>query len=213
MEQLTKTNIETISKMNDSALLAFILSSGGTKYCSLEKTAEILRICDNNLNKLYTTSVNDLVSKGLSLSDSMRVKAAFELGQRRLVSEILGKPKITSSRDIYSLFQHLSDYPYEEFWIVVLNKANRVTDRILISEGGISGTVVDPKKIFKLALEAYACALILVHNHPSGNIQPSEPDIAITKKITEAGKMLDIAVLDHIIIGFGYYSFADEGNL
>ncbi len=147
------------------------------------------------------------------MNDSLRVKAVFELAKRRQVAEILEKPKISSSRDVYSLFQHLSDHPYEEFWIVVLNKANRVTDRILISEGGIAGTVVDPKKVFKLALKAHACALILIHNHPSGNIQPSEPDIAITKKIVEAGKMLDIAVLDHIIVGLGYYSFADEGKL
>jgi len=107
---------------------------------------------------LYRILVNDLVSKGLSLGDSLRIKAVFELAQRRQVAEIQEKPKISNSRDVYNLFQHLSDHPYEQFWIVVLNKANRVTDRIMISEDGIAGTVVDPKKVFKLALEAFTCA-------------------------------------------------------
>jgi DNA repair protein RadC len=108
----------------------------------------------------------------------------------------------------------ISDLPYEAFWIILLNKANKVINKCIISEGGISGTVVDPKKIYKIALDHHASSIILGHNHPSGNIQPSEADQKITKKIKDAGLMLDVAVLDHLIIGDNkYYSFADEGTL
>jgi len=211
MEIITKITYDAISKMSDKALLAYILSSGGRNYCSLELSAEILKACKNSLNWLYRTPVNDLVSKGLSLNDTLRIKAVFELARRQQVAAVMDKPKISCSKDVYQLFQHLSDLQYEEFWIIVLSKANKVVDRIKISEGGISGTVVDPKKVFKFALDTFACSLILVHNHPSGNIQPSEADIKITQKIVDAGKLLEVAVLDHIIVGLGYFSFADDG--
>ena len=127
---------------------------------------------------------------------------------------MLDKPKISNSKDVYQLFQHLSGCKYEEFWILMLNRGNRVIDRVKISEGGITGTVVDPKKVFKIALDAYACSLILVHKHPSGNLSPSEADNKLTTKLVNAGKLLDIEVLDHIIIGEEqYYSFADEGTI
>jgi len=111
------------------------------------------------------------------------------------------------------LFQHLSDCLYEEFWIVVLNKANRVIDSYRVSEGGVTGTVVDIRRIFHHTLNILGTGLILIHNHPSGNLNPSEADITITKKIVEAGKLFDILILDHIIVAAGYYSFADEGQL
>jgi DNA repair protein RadC len=128
---------------------------------------------------------------------------------------VLAKEKIANSRDAFEIFQSvMGDQPYESFWIILLNKANKVIRKCSISEGGVSGTVVDPKKIYKIALDQHASSIILGHNHPSGNIQPSEADQKITKKIKDAGFMLDVAVLDHLIIGDDrYYSFADEGTL
>ena len=123
------------------------------------------------------------------------------------------KDKISCSRDVFEVLKcAMGDQPYEEFWILILNKANRVIRKCCISEGGVSGTVVDPKKIFKIALDHHASSIILGHNHPSGNVQPSDADQKITRKIRESGLMLDIAVLDHVILGDGnYFSFADEG--
>jgi len=126
---------------------------------------------------------------------------------------LLDKPKISGSKDVYELFHHLSDCQYEEFWIVFLNKANRVIARQKISEGDISGTVVDLRRIFHHTLNILGTELILIHNHPSGNIHPSDADITITKKIVDAGKLFDIAILDHLIIAAGYYSFADNGMI
>jgi DNA repair protein RadC len=152
--------------------------------------------------------------KSFDKPDAIRIKAIFELANRKKVQEVLDKPKISNSKDVYQLFRHLSDCKYEEFWILMLNRANRVIDKVKISEGGIAGTVVDPKKVYKLALDAYACLLILCHNHPSGNRSPSEADTTLTTKLANAGRMLDIAVLDHIIIGSDeFYSFADSGIL
>ena len=127
----------------------------------------------------------------------------------------MSQPKVTSSRDAFEIFHSLiGDLPYEEFWMLILSKANKVLKKVRISEGGVSGTVVDPKKIYKIALDHHSSSLILGHNHPSGNIQPSEADHKITKKIKECGILLDIAVLDHIIVGNEqFYSFADEGSL
>ena len=137
----------------------------------------------------------------------------MELAKRCLASTRT-QVKITKSADVFEQFKALCYNQYEEFWILMLNRGNRIIDRAKISEGGISGTVVDPKKVYKIALDAYACSLILIHNHPSGNISPSEADTALTTKLSNAGKMLDISVLDHIIIGSNeFYSFADNGIL
>ena len=215
MEQkITKIDEERIAKMTDNSLLSLLLSSSQVKYYSLEKSSSILHVCENSLHRLYTSSLAEMENLfGIPISDGLRLKAAFELANRRQVSEILDKPKISNSQDVYQLFQHLSDCQYEEFWIVVLNKANRVIDRYRVSEGGVTGTVVDIKRIFHHTLNILGTGLILIHNHPSGNINPSEADVAITKKIVEAGKLFDIAVLDHVILGEGYYSFADDGQL
>ena len=146
---------------------------------------------------------------------AVKISAMFALARRRNESEVILKDKITKSHDAFEIFKSLmGDLPYEEFWILLLNKANRVLKKVRISEGGISGTVVDPKKIFQICLAQHTSSIILGHNHPSGNIQPSEADQRITNKIRDCGTMLDIAVLDHIIIGDDrYYSFADDGTL
>jgi DNA repair protein RadC len=206
---------ESITRLKDSALLAILLSSERGNYCTIERSTAILQACQNSLNTLYSLPIEELLQlDGLTYTDAIRLKCSLELAKRRNVSAILEKPKISSSNDVYQLFQYLADSPYEEFWIVVLNKANRVISRIKISEGGVAGTVVDLKRIFHETLNLLGSALILLHNHPSGNLSPSEADKAITKKIKDAGSLMEIAVLDHIIIGnTGYYSFADEGNL
>jgi len=211
-KQLTDGGIAT---MKDSALLAIILSSEGGNYCSIERASGILKACQNSLNTLYCLSIEEMLQiDTITYTDAIRLKSAMELAQPRRVTEVLEKPKISSSNDVYGLFQHLSDCQYEEFWIVVLNKANRVIDRQKISEGGISGTVVDIRRIFHHTLKILGTGLILVHNHPSGNLNPSDADKSITKNIKEAGLLMEIAVLDHIIIGnTGYYSFADNGMI
>jgi DNA repair protein RadC len=146
---------------------------------------------------------------------AIRVQAAFEIGRRRNATETVYRDKIRSSKDAFEIFKScLGDLPYEEFWVLLLNRANKVKQKVQISEGGISGTVVDPKKIFKIALDNHASSIILGHNHPSSLLTPSEADAKITKKLVEAGNLLEIALLDHLIIGDnGFYSFADDGVL
>jgi DNA repair protein RadC len=153
--------------------------------------------------------------KGIGQKRAVKICAMFALARRRNESEVILKDKISRSNDAFEIFKALiGDLPYEEFWILLLNKANRIIKKVRISEGGVSGTVVDPKKIFEICLAHHATSIILGHNHPSGNLQPSEADTKITKKIRDCGLLLDVAVLDHIIVGDDrYYSFADEGSV
>jgi DNA repair protein RadC len=139
----------------------------------------------------------------------------LELGRRRKASEPVKREKILSSEDAYRIMQpYLLDQPVEQFWIILLNRANMVIHTYCVSQGGVSGTVADPKTIFKEALAKLASSIVLVHNHPSGNLKPSEADLQLTRKLKEAGKYLDLPVLDHIIFtNQSYFSFADEGVL
>ena len=200
--------------MSDAELLAILIGSGTRDETALDIAKRILSEVGDNLGELARKGISDLMKiRGIGPARALQITAALELGKRRNESEVLVREKISSSRDAFEVLKSaMGDQPYEEFWILILNKANRVIRKCCISEGGISGTVVDPKKIFKIALDHHASSIILGHNHPSGNIQPSEADQKITRKIRDAGTMLDIAVLDHIIVGDGvYYSFADEG--
>ena len=176
----------------------------------------ILNQASDNLGEIARLSANELTKSGkITLAQATRVITAFEIGRRRGASEVVCKDKISTSRNAFEIFRSvLSDKPYEEFWIILLNRANKVIQKVQIIEGGISGTVVDPKKIFKIALEHHASGIILGHNHPSGAAYPSEADQKITKKIVNAGFLLEIAVLEHLIItDEGFYSFADDGAL
>ena len=187
--------IKEVSKLADNVLLAMALSAPQAKYYSLQFTGKLLANCENSLQELYTTPISELHQRlGLPLADSYRLKAMFELANRRMTAKVLDKSKISTSKEAYELFHYLGDARYEEFWIVILNKANRAIELKKISEGGISGTVVDIKRIFHETLMLLGSSLILAHNHPSGNVNPSEADQAITKKIVEAGKFLDIIV-------------------
>lgn len=202
--------------LSDAELLAIILGSGSRDESALELSKKILASVENNLNQLGKVDLKSLQKfKGVGQVKSITLAAALELGRRRQNADIIAKPKITCSKDVYTLMQsRLVDLPHEEFWILLLNRANLVEHKILISKGGVAGTVVDNKLIFKHALAHLASSIILVHNHPSTNNRPSKADIDITKKINESGKLLDIKILDHVIVaGQNYYSFADENML
>jgi len=202
--------------LSDAELLSIIIGSGVSGENSLDIAMKTLSICGNNLCEFWKFSVSDLQKiKGIGEKRAVKIAAMFALARRRNESEVIFKNKISKSQDAFEIFHSLmGDLPYEEFWLLLLNRANRVVRKVKISEGGISGTVVDPKKIFQICLEQHATSIILGHNHPSGTITPSEADNKITKKIKDGGLLLDVAVLDHIIVGDDrFYSFADEGSL
>lgn len=201
--------------LSDAELIAILIGSGNQNMSAVELSRYILNNADNDLGELAKFSVSEFTKvKGIGEAKALAIISALELGRRRKESEPQKKEKITSSRDIYELMKpHLLDLPHEEFWVVLLNRANVVLKKAIISTGGISGTVADPKLIFKTALENLASAIILVHNHPSGNVRPSDADVLLTRKMREAGNMLEIPVLDHLIFtDTNYYSFVDEGR-
>ncbi len=204
------------SALSDAELIAILIGSGSFDKSAVELSKYVLGEVNNDLNELAKLSVNDLKKyKGIGEAKALSIISALELGRRRKETEPTKRDKIVSSRDIYELMKpHLLDLMHEEFWVVLLNRANVVLKKVSISAGGISGTVADPRLIFKTALENMTSAVILVHNHPSGNPKPSDADVAITRKMKDAGKLLDIPVLDHLIFtDTEYYSFADEGRL
>ncbi len=202
--------------LSDAELIALLIGSGTGNLSAVEVSKLVLQAVDNNLHDLAKLSVKDLIKcKGIGEAKAIAIVAAMELGRRRKESETEEKPKIASSHDAFSLIKgDLMDLAHEEFWVLLMNRANRVIKKKRISEGGVSGTVADPKIIYKLALEELASGVIVVHNHPSGNLTASQSDIALTKKLKEAGKVLEVQLLDHLIIaGQKYFSFADEGIL
>lgn len=204
------------SSLTDAELIAILIGSGTTTLSAVDLAKIILQSANNNLHELARLTVKDLIKiKGIGEAKAITIVAALELGRRRKDLETDEKPKVSSSKDAYEIIKgDLLDIPHEEFWVLILNRANRVVRKQQISQGGVAGTVADPKIIYKSALDALASGIILVHNHPSGNLTPSQADIDLTKKLKEAGKMLEIQVLDHIILaGQKYYSFADEGML
>lgn len=204
------------SALSDAELIAILIGSGTRSSSAVDVAKMILSRAENNLNKLARFSVKELQKiKGIGEAKAISIVSALELGRRRKESEFLEKVKITCSNDIYQLMKpELLDLPKEEFWIILLNRANTIIKKEQVSSGGISGTVADPKIIFKAALDQFASSIILVHNHPSGNLKPSKSDLDLTRKMKHAGELLEIPVLDHIIFGDeGYLSFADDGIL
>jgi DNA repair protein RadC len=204
-----------ISSLSDAELIAILLGSGSPKESAVELARKIMAGFHNNLNELGKADIDYLRNNyyGVGEAKAITIVAAMELGRRRLLQESLILPSITCSNDVYRLLKPtIADLPHEEFWILMLNRANKVILRYNLSKGGLTGTVIDVRLIMKKALEARASSIIISHNHPSGNLQPSESDTSITKKIKEAGKVMEIPVLDHIIVtDNGYFSFADEG--
>ncbi len=211
----TKLLLKGKAAVSDSELLSLLIAKDTKTFSSLDISRKILNSCNDSLGEVGKLSVVDLLKFNLTAAMSIRILTAFEVGNRRIATDTIAREKIKTSRTAYEIFRSvLNDKPYEEFWIIMLNKANMVLRKCKISEGGISGTVVDPKKIFKVALDYHASSIILGHNHPSGFVVPSDADIKITKKLVDAGKLLEIAVLDHLIIADDtYYSFSDDGAL
>ncbi len=212
-EKLMNKGIESLS---DSELIAILLGSGNNNQSAVDLARDVLDSCENNLNALGKQTYTDLMSfRGIGEAKAISIVAALELGKRRKIQDVISQKKITSSKDIFNYFQPLLvDKNFEEFWIVLLNNSNIIIDIIRTSQGGTTGTVIDIKLIMKDALNRLAQGIILVHNHPSGNIKPSNSDIKITNKIKQAAAFFDINLLDHVIIGNStYFSFADEDHL
>ena len=211
-----KLLLKGTSALSDAELIAILIGSGTSRLSAVELSKKILSLGNNNLNELARLSVKDLMKmKGIGEAKAIAIVAALELGRRRKDQDPEEKPKITSSKDAFDLLKgDMMDLQKEEFWVLLLNRANRVAKKKRISEGGVSGTVADPKIIYKLALEELASGIIVAHNHPSGNLQASQSDLDLTRKLKEAGKFLEIQLLDHIIIANQkYLSFADEGMM
>jgi DNA repair protein RadC len=202
--------------LSDAELLAILLGSGSTGVSAVDLAQKILQTVNHHLHELGKRSIPELQRfKGIGEAKAISIAAALELGRRRQLSDLRERPRVHTSRDAWLAIAPLvSDLHHEEFWLLFLNKANEIFSREQLSIGGSAGTVADVKVAFKMAIDSRASALIAIHNHPSGNLKPSEADIQLTRKMREAGKILDIPLLDHLIISErGYYSFADEGVL
>jgi DNA repair protein RadC len=202
--------------LSDAELIAILISSGNKDETAVDLAKRILKQSGDSLAELSRLTIQDLMKyKGIGEAKAVSIAAALELGRRRRIEDAESKKQITNSKDIFDIFHPLlADSSYEEFWILLLNKANKVISKVSVSEGGLTGTVADPVKIFRKAIESNAVGIILCHNHPSGNMKPSDSDCKLTQKMKEGGKLIDINVLDHIIIGENkYFSFADEGLL
>ncbi|HRX31999.1 MAG: DNA repair protein RadC [Bacteroidales bacterium] len=205
-----------ISSLSDAELVAILLRSGNSTETAVALAQRVLSLSNNNLNELGKFNINQFTKiKGIGEAKAISIMAALELGRRRKGEERIQRNQISSSQDVIDIFQPiLADIPHEEFWVLLLNKSNKVIDRVRVSQGGVAGTIVDVRIILKAAIEKLASAVIVVHNHPSGNPNPSDKDISITKKLKEASLLLDITLLDHIIITDSTcYSMADEGIL
>ena len=202
--------------LSDSELLAILINNGHKEKSAVEIAKEILEIGNNNLNELGKLTLKEFQKiKGVGEAKAITIAAALELGRRRQAATYLSKKIVRSSSDLANYLRvQIKDFSYEVFAVVFLNKANKINDFEIISRGGITGTVADPRIILKKALEKDATSLVLCHNHPSGNLKPSRADEELTQKIKEAAKYFDIIVMDHIIVSEeGYYSFSDEGFL
>lgn len=202
--------------LSESELLAILITNGTREKSALDLAKEILKLGKNNLSDLGKLTVRDMMKiKGIGEAKAISIAAALEIGRRRQATGLREKEMITSSADVAQYLQSLlKDHLHEVFAVLFLNRANKINHFQIISEGGITGTVADPRIILKKALEENAVSIILCHNHPSGSLKPSKADEELTQKIKEAARFFDIKVLDHLIVSDdGYFSFADEGIL
>ncbi|GET30694.1 DNA repair protein RadC [Prolixibacter sp. SD074] len=205
-----------IASLSDAELIAILIGSGNNEETAVELSRRILGTVKNNLNALGKLDVEALKKfKGIGEAKAIAVIAALELGRRRNQSGALKMQQITSSRDAANFLQPvMGDLPHEEFWVLHLNRHNKIIHYERISQGGLTGTVIDVRVILKKALEKLATSIIIAHNHPSGNLQASDSDRKITTQLRDAAKLMEIPLLDHLIITqTGYYSFADDGIL
>tara|TARA_R110000868_G_scaffold238820_6_gene493297 strand:- start:6010 stop:6708 length:699 start_codon:yes stop_codon:yes gene_type:complete len=202
--------------LSDAELVAILIGSGNREESAVALCKRILASVDNNLSELGKLSIKQLMDfKGIGEAKAISIAAALELGRRRRGEDALEKKKISSSVSVFELMQPIiGELQHEEFWIIYVNNSNKVIQKGQLSKGGITGTLVDVRLVLKNALEVGATGLILVHNHPSGTLKPSEADKQITNKLKQASESLDIKVLDHLIVTEkAYFSFADENLL
>lgn len=210
-EKMLEKGRETLS---DAELIAILIGSGNSNESAVDLSRRILRDVDDNLIQLSQLNINDLTRyNGMGEAKAVSILAALELGRRRRFAEASTQAFIKNSKDAFEYFyMRMADIEHEQFWVMLLNPANKVIKLAKVSDGGINGTSADPKRIFKIALENNATAMMLCHNHPSGNVLPSDHDKVLTRNIINGGKLLEIKILDHIIIGIDkYFSFADSG--
>ena len=212
-----KLLLKGVNSLSDAELLAIIIGSGNTEESVVELSRRIFQSVDNSINQLGKLSIKQLITnfKGIGEAKAVSIVAALELGKRRKAEDITNRKKISCSKDIYNYFYPiLCDLPYEEFWVLFLNRSNSIIDKLKISQGGVSETIVDSRLIYKEALGRLTSNIVICHNHPSNNIKPSSQDDLVTAKIKRGIELLDMSLLDHIIIGDGrYYSYADRGRL
>jgi len=205
-----------ISSLSDAELVAVLIGSGNSEETAVELSRRILENVKNNLNELGKLNVAGLKKfKGIGEAKAISIIAAMELGRRRNLSSALVMDKITGSNDVAAYLRPMiGDLPHEEFWVLFLNRQNKILDKQRLSQGGMTGTVIDVRLVIKMALEKHAISLIFAHNHPSGNLDASDADRKITRQLKDAASIMDIPLLDHVIITQGgYFSFADEGLL
>ncbi len=210
-EKLLKKGTRSLS---DAELLAILIGSGNASESAVELSRRILASVKNELSELCKRDASFLLKfNGIGEAKAVNILAALELGRRRKEGLQAKKIIITESKLAANIFQPvLADLNHEEFWVLLLNRSNTVIDKFMVSQGGLTGTVIDVRIILRTAIEKLASSIILCHNHPSGNLRPSDPDIKITKKIKDAAQIMEISVLDHLIIAHDeYISFADEG--
>ena len=199
--------------LSDAELVAILIGSGSRNESALNLSKRILASIENNLNALGKLKVSDLTKyKGIGEAKAVAVITALELGRRRRLEKALEISKIKASKDVYEFMQPLiGELQYEEFWVIYLNNSNKIIQKWRLSMGGMTGTAVDLRLVYKRAIENYATAIILCHNHPSGKVQPSNADKQLTSKFKKAGEILDVKLLDHLFIAENaYFSFADE---
>ena len=212
-----KALTQGIRSLSNAELLAIIFGSGLPGKSVISMSQEILASCNNRLSRLSRMSIHEMKKsfKGVGTAKAISLAAAFELGLRTRDEDAALDPQIKCSTDIYNMMRaKLERLEYEEFWVLYLSRSNRVIYEECMSKGGVSGTVTDIRLILKRAIELLASGIILVHNHPSGNLRPSPDDDRITTKAKEAAKLLDINVLDHLIITpTSYFSYNDNGRL
>lgn len=202
--------------LSEAELIGILLGSGTPSVSAVDLAKQILASVDNNLNALARLSVKDLMKfNGIGEAKAITIVSALELGRRRKEDEFLKKPFVRSSKEAYEVLRgDLTDLEHEEFWILLLKRNNELIRKVSVSSGGITGTVADIRMIFKHAIDSLASSIILAHNHPSGNLQPSSVDERLTKQIVAAGRIMDISVNDHLIItDAGYFSFADDHRM
>lgn len=204
------------ASLSDAELIAILIGSGTVENNAIQLAGKILQAVNGNLTELGRRSLKDLMKfKGIGEARAITIAAALELGRRRQLSDLIQRDRIECAQDIYEvILPEMIDLPHEEFWVILLNRASNIIGKQRISSGGVSNVAVDAKLVFRPAIEALASSIILVHNHPSGNLNPSQSDLDLTRKLTQAGKTLDISVLDHLIVSAGgYYSFADNNKM